>query len=204
MAKKQLKITVTDTGDLKIDASQMPGSASQILDELKDLAELVGGDVNALVVEQRVAFLCLEFRVKSDGLNYSEDVVALNPGLLASARVGQRKPRGQMPRIDGRPVKSLLEWRAWTEWVPLQQPMVAKYEPLSFALTGGNYRPDFVLKVPSGETWVIEVKGSWRAFQSGRSSRRNLRQAAVEFAWFGRWFSLMPKHGEWELTEYGR
>ncbi len=54
MAKKQLKITVTDTGDLKVDASKMPGTSQQILDELQELAELVGGDFNALVVEQHV------------------------------------------------------------------------------------------------------------------------------------------------------
>jgi hypothetical protein len=54
MAKKQLKITVTDAGDLKIDASKMPGTSSQILEELKELAELTGGEANALVVEKHV------------------------------------------------------------------------------------------------------------------------------------------------------
>ena len=54
MPKKQLKITVAENGELKIDASKMPGTADKILAELKELAALVGGDVNALVVEKHV------------------------------------------------------------------------------------------------------------------------------------------------------
>jgi hypothetical protein len=143
-------------------------------------------------------------------LPLSSDVIALNPelseqGVLGPIRVERKGSLPALMVVNGRPLRSRLEERAWTQWVPAQQPSLALYEPLTFALTGGRYTPDFVLKFADGETWVIEVKGSWRAFQSGRSSRRNLRQAAVEFAWFGRWFSLMPgRKGKWELTEYGR
>lgn len=54
MAKKQLKVIVTPLGDLQIDATGMPGTSQQILDELQELAALTGGDVNALVVERHV------------------------------------------------------------------------------------------------------------------------------------------------------
>lgn len=52
--KKQLTITITPDGDLKLDASKQPGTEQQILDELKELAELVGGDIAALKIEKHV------------------------------------------------------------------------------------------------------------------------------------------------------
>lgn len=54
MPKKQLFITITDLGDLKLDASQMPGTEQEILDLLNAMADEVGGDPAMLKVEQHV------------------------------------------------------------------------------------------------------------------------------------------------------
>jgi hypothetical protein len=130
-------------------------------------------------------------------MKFSEDVLALNPGLAQTA--------GSARTIAGAratPFRSKLEERAWNEWVLTRGAMIAQYEPFTLHLAGGNYTPDFVLVFEDGERWIVEVKGSWRAHLSGRSSKRNLRQAAFEFSWLGRFFSLLPdgKAG-WNLTE---
>lgn len=131
-------------------------------------------------------------------MGFSPDVLALNPGLAQSSQVRV------VARTDvrARKFKSKLEERAWNEWVPAQGAAVSLYEPFTVHLTGGSYTPDIVLVRPDGALLLIEVKGSWKAHASGRSSKRNLRQAAIEFAWLGRWFSLMPagRHG-WSFTE---
>jgi hypothetical protein len=109
-------------------------------------------------------------------------------------------------------MKSDLEERAWLEWIPQQGGVVkAWYEPVTLHLAGGNYTPDLLLMVEDADTfelWFVEVKGSWSAYQSGRSSKRNLKQAAVEFAHLGRFFSLMPSGSvrkgapiNWKLEE---
>lgn len=128
-------------------------------------------------------------------MKFSPDVLMLNPGLKPSLRVMTRP-------MPGPHFKSQLEARAWREWVPGQGAVHALYEPLILKLSGGNYTPDFGLLMPTAELWLIEVKGAWRAHQSGRSSKRNLRQAAVEFAWLARFFALLPagRHG-WNFTE---
>jgi predicted nuclease of restriction endonuclease-like RecB superfamily len=133
-------------------------------------------------------------------MRVSDDVARLNPGVFESETAPVRVKARQ---VAERPkFKSKLEERAWKEWVPQQGANLALYEPFMLHLTGGNYTPDFVLLKPDGELWLIEVKGSWRAYASGRSSKRNLRQASIEFAFLGRWFSLMPagRHG-WDFSE---
>lgn len=129
----------------------------------------------------------------------SDDVARLNPGVFD----GGKAVRVRFRETSGQPLfKSKLEERAWNEWVPAQGAVKAMYEPISIHLTGGSYTPDLVLLMPAGELWLIEVKGSWKSHASGRSSKRNLRQAAIEFAWLGRWFSLMPAAGSgWAFTE---
>lgn len=54
MAKRQLAVTIDDKGNLKINATKMPGTAKAILDELGELAALLGGDKDALKVEKHV------------------------------------------------------------------------------------------------------------------------------------------------------
>ena len=102
--------------------------------------------------------------------------------------------------------RSKLEKRAWEQWVPTQSASVVKYEPLVFHLAGGNYTPDFMLAFDDGSLWFVEVKGNWKAYQSGRSSKHLLKQASVEFGFLGRWFALLPvpakDGGGWHLEEY--
>lgn len=133
-------------------------------------------------------------------MKFSPDVLALNPSLAKLAS-------GARPIAATRSAafRSKLEERAWTEWVPAQPAIVAHYEPFTLHLAGGNYTPDFALVLESGERWIVEVKGSWSAHPSGRSSKRNIKQAAVEFGWLGRFFTLMPDGaGGWSLSEVAR
>jgi len=98
--------------------------------------------------------------------------------------------------------KSKTERRAWEEWVPTSGCEEAYYEPIRLYLNSGSYRPDFALRMPDGELWIIEVKGSWNAYQSGRSSKKSLKEAAKMYWWLARFFSLLPKKGGgWELEE---
>ena len=50
----ELKITIGDDGEVKFDASKMDGSEADILAELGDLIEMLGGDPGDLVVEKHI------------------------------------------------------------------------------------------------------------------------------------------------------
>lgn len=50
--RKILRIKITETGDLKVNARGLPGDVKTIMAELEALAALVGGDANALLVEK--------------------------------------------------------------------------------------------------------------------------------------------------------
>ncbi len=114
--------------------------------------------------------------------------------------------RGQPMQVrDDEPgpnFKSKTELRAWEEWVPTSGCVEAYYETIRVYLNSGSYRPDFTLRMPDRELWFIEVKGSWDAYKSGRSSKKSLKEAAKMYWWLGRWFSLLPeKGGGWKLEE---
>lgn len=53
-AKKQFFITITDDGDIRVDASQMPGAEQEIRELLDALATEVGGDPAMLKIEKHV------------------------------------------------------------------------------------------------------------------------------------------------------
>lgn len=98
--------------------------------------------------------------------------------------------------------KSKTEERAWREWVPTMGCVKALYEPITLHLPSGRYTPDFLLLMPTREMLFVEVKGSWNAYQSGRSSKKSLIEAANVFWFMGRWHSLLPeKGGGWNFTE---
>jgi hypothetical protein len=98
--------------------------------------------------------------------------------------------------------KSKTEERAWEQWVPTTGCVTAHYEGIRVYLQSGSYQPDFNLYMPDGELWLIEVKGTWNAYQSGRSSRKSLIEAASVHWRLGQWFSLLPaKGGGWNLEE---
>lgn len=130
-------------------------------------------------------------------MQFSEDVIRLNPELRSVGRkrvalkTGDAKRAGGRLIVNGRQMDSALEERVWLEWIPIWRPLKATYKPFVLHLAGGNYTPDFVLFF-AHETWIIEAKGSWNAYQSGRSSKRALKQASIEFAMLGRFFVLMP------------
>jgi len=98
--------------------------------------------------------------------------------------------------------KSKTEQRAWSEWVPTTKCIEAFYEPMRLYLNSGSYRPDFALRMPDRTLWLIEVKGNWNAYKSGRSSKKSLKEAARMYWWLARFFSLLPKKGGgWKLEE---
>jgi hypothetical protein len=160
-----------------------------------------------------------------EGLEVSEDVARLNAHLLraGSAVVTEARARSEAKRqrraapVD--PVtgeaeprfKSKLERRAWHEvgsWLPAEYVLRRKrYEGITFHLNGGGrYTPDLNLRVysPEGdwvESWHIEVKGNWKAYQSGALSKHNLKQAAAEWGTEGLFFVLTWRKAEgWILT----
>jgi len=98
--------------------------------------------------------------------------------------------------------KSKTERRAWEEWIPTTEAVKWFYEPVRLYLNSGSYRPDFALVMPNRELHLIEVKGSWNAYQSGRSSKKSVIEAARLYWWLARFFVLMPeKGGGWNLEE---
>lgn len=77
-----------------------------------------------------------------------------------------------------------------------------KFKPFTLRVEAGRYTPD-ALFVIQGEPlpWVVEVKGKWEAYQSGRDSKHRLRQAASRYAEFWRFLVVTrPKGGNWEAV----
>lgn len=104
--------------------------------------------------------------------------------------------------------KSKTEREAWHEWLPTIEHVKAEYEPMNLKVAGANYTPDIVLLRPDGRIWFIEVKGAggWKAYKSGRSSKRSLKQCSRYYAWLGDFYLLMkiPKKegGGWHFEQY--
>jgi len=137
-------------------------------------------------------------------LPLSPDVLALNPELAGrSAKTARLKTGGVGASVFGEPqFRSKFEGRAWREWAQRQGAYLVLYEPITLNITGGRYKPDFVLVFRTGRTLIVEVKSKWDAYQSGRSSKHAIKQAAVEFSWIGDFVVLTcDKFGEWETIE---
>jgi predicted nuclease of restriction endonuclease-like RecB superfamily len=98
--------------------------------------------------------------------------------------------------------KSETEARAH-EWLRQMEDCVeVLYEPIMVRMPGGNYTPDFLCRMDNREQWFVEVKGSWDAYKSGRSSKKSLKEASKVYWFMGRWFSLLPvKGGGWNMEE---
>ena len=126
-------------------------------------------------------------------MKFSSDVLALNPDIFPGMST-VKKIKLRVEQVSREPAfRSKYEQSVWRNWVPLQQPLLALYEPFVLHLKGGiRYTPDVALLTKSGELHLIEIKSNWDAYQSGRSSKHSLKQAAVEFAWLARFFSLTP------------
>lgn len=139
---------------------------------------------------------------RRNGLAVSRDVLTLNPE-LASAGNKTARVSLRLDTLTAEPAfKSNTERRAWREWLPGQGAVAAFYEHITVHLNSGSYKPDFNLIMPGGELWMVEVKGSWNTYQSGRSSKKSLKEAAKMYAWLARWFSLLPaKGGGWTFEE---
>lgn len=143
----------------------------------------------------------------------SDDFKNLNREALGKMR-GRVQVRGKTDRL--KPVDEFasdLERQAFHVWAPSTGAIEVRYEPATLHLhvqgqKVRDYTPDLWLIFPSGELWIVEVKGSFKAHASGRSSKINLQHAAVEYAWLGRWFALLPDEVvddqvlTWKLTEF--
>ena len=133
-----------------------------------------------------------------ESMNLGEAVSAFSEAVEPYAKILAME-EDEEPEIE---FKSKTEKRAWEQWIPTVDPVAAYYEAIRVRLNSGKYTPDFLLRMPNRELWLIEVKGSWNAYQSGRSSKKSLLEAAKLYWWLGRWFSLLPKKGGgWNLEE---
>ena len=142
-------------------------------------------------------------------LPFSDDVLALNPELRqAGAQDEARVGRGLIRGVRRGTFRSHLEVRAWDErdtWLSHVKPLCSyeiRYEPITLGLHVEGvrlrrYTPDFVVRFSDQRLWFVEVKGSWSAHPSGRSSKMNLIHAAVEYQWLGKFFVLTPETLSW-------
>lgn len=97
---------------------------------------------------------------------------------------------------------SKTERRAWYEWIPTTNAVLWYYEPFRLYLNSGSYRPDFALVMPDRTLQIIEVKGHWDAYISGRSSKKSVKEAAKMYWWLAKFFTLLPvKGGGWDCQE---
>jgi hypothetical protein len=111
----------------------------------------------------------------------------LNPDLVAGNGRAQKVKVG-----DG--YKSVLERRAVTEWILPHQPLCWHYEALTFILPGGRYTPDFLMQMPGGTVWIVEVKG-WN--KNLRADKLKFNAAAEPHPW-ARWCWLTwSRHIGW-------
>ena len=72
---------------------------------------------------------------------------------------------------------------------------VQLYEPLTFHILGGRYKPDFMHILDAGEVIFVEVKGSKRQ-KNYRDSRSKWRAAAALHPWFT-WVMATGKGESW-------
>lgn len=97
---------------------------------------------------------------------------------------------------------SKTERRAWYEWIPTTAAIKWYYEPMRLYLNSGSYRPDFALIMPNRALHLIEVKGNWHAYKSGRASKKSVKEAAKLYWWLAKFYVLLPvKGGGWDLQE---
>ena len=74
-------------------------------------------------------------------------------------------------------------------------PLAIRYEPMTFAIPGGRYTPDFELILPDRDVFV-EVKGSKRQ-KNYRDARSKLRAAAETYP-ERCWYEYRMDTQEWE------
>lgn len=98
----------------------------------------------------------------------------------------------------GKKFKSKTERASLGYLLEKYSPDLLLYEPIILRLPGGNYEPDWLMKIGS-EVTFIEVKGEryMKAYGSGRSSRRAQKEAAHWYGWLGHWVLLIKGKGEW-------
>lgn len=92
--------------------------------------------------------------------------------------------------------KSKTEYLSMQALVNLYDPDKMLYEPHVFHLPSGNYTPDWMMCV-KGTLFYVEVKGAggFKAYQSGRSSSKSLKEAAYHYGWMAVWL-LMVHQGK--------
>lgn len=134
-----------------------------------------------------------ELPIRAEGPQSMEDILW---HVIEEQRAQQREETPS-PKF-----RSKTEERAFKEWAPTTGCIEVLHEAITVHLRSGRYQPDLVLRMPDRELWFVEVKGAWNAYQSGRSSKKSLKEAASQYWWLGRWFSLLPKKGGgWNLEE---
>lgn len=158
------------------------------------LDHLIGGHISGNVVER-----------ESDGMfiptnELAGKIFVANPPPSISALFDLDKINPEF--------KSNTERQAWNEWLPTIEYVWVDYEPIILKVAGANYKPDIALLRPDGRLWFVEVKGAggWKAYKSGRSSKRSLKQCSRYYAWLGDFYLLMKipnkDGGGWHFEQY--
>lgn len=75
-------------------------------------------------------------------------------------------------------------------------PTLLLYEPLMFRLPSGSYTPDWMM-VHEERIFFYEVKGAggFKAYKSGRSSQKSLKELAFHMGWLGTAMLLIKQKG---------
>jgi len=98
--------------------------------------------------------------------------------------------------------KSKTEYESMFYLLETYQPKSLLYEPVMFRLPSGNYTPDWEMWLVGQGLVYFEVKGTggFKAYQSGRSSRKSLLEAAYHLTnRYGQFRLLMKvKGGGWK------
>lgn len=150
--------------------------------------------------EEYRAYLAQTGQEKKSGYNKDKILDAMHKAL---DEFDNGKPITLMDIGEPEPnFASKTERRAWYEWIPTTAAVRWYYEPFRLYLNSGSYRPDFALVMPDRQLHLIEVKGNWHAYTSGRSSKKSVKEAAKMYWWLAKFFTLLPvKGGGWDLEE---
>lgn len=152
-----------------------------------ELSEILASNPELQIVDD--GYTMKEIRIPS-----REEILQYMTDERVKARAEEDKP--------GPKYKSKTEEKAHEHLRKAVANIEVLYEPIMVRMPGGSYTPDFMIRRPDRELWFVEVKGSWDAYKSGRSSKKALKEASKVYWFMGRWFSLLPvKGGGWNMEE---
>lgn len=149
--------------------------------------------------EAELAQLLAQGNVTVDGEEKRQPVPVANPPRPKKAK--REKAGIPVPKencLKDTVFKSKTEHDALLYLLERYKPRRLLYEPILLRLPSGNYSPDFMMWLRDGSVMLIEVKGAggFKAYQSGRSSAKSLKEAAYHYTdLLGSFMLLVKKKG---------